>query len=120
MQAVSGNFWDARATGYKLQSADSEQAQHPPVDTQEMGRQAHGAAIHLFMTSYLSLVARKRCCARNGRSRRWYPAASPTDSPLFDEVLGRAGFSTKGSRPSCGWNLSLFGNVCARRDGIWP
>src|SRR6478672_1167997 len=33
----SGNFWDARSTGYKLQSADAEQAQHPPVDTQEMG-----------------------------------------------------------------------------------
>jgi cytochrome c peroxidase len=32
-----GNFWDGRATGYKLQSADAEQAQHPPVDTQEMG-----------------------------------------------------------------------------------
>jgi cytochrome c peroxidase len=32
-----GNFWDAHATGYKLQSADAEQAQHPPVDTQEMG-----------------------------------------------------------------------------------
>jgi cytochrome c peroxidase len=32
-----GNFWDARATGYKLQSPDAEQAQHPPVDTQEMG-----------------------------------------------------------------------------------
>jgi cytochrome c peroxidase len=32
-----GNFWDARSTGYKLQSADAEQAQHPPVDTQEMG-----------------------------------------------------------------------------------
>ena len=31
-----GNFWDARATGYKLQSPDSEQAQHPPVDTGEM------------------------------------------------------------------------------------
>ena len=31
-----GNFWDARATGYKLQSPDAEQAQHPPVDTQEM------------------------------------------------------------------------------------
>jgi cytochrome c peroxidase len=31
-----GNFWDGRATGYKLQSADAEQAQHPPVDTQEM------------------------------------------------------------------------------------
>src|SRR5712691_10437807 len=32
-----GNFWDARSTGFLLQSADAEQAQHPPVDTQEMG-----------------------------------------------------------------------------------
>jgi cytochrome c peroxidase len=32
-----GNFWDSRSTGYLLQSADAEQAQHPPVDTQEMG-----------------------------------------------------------------------------------
>ena len=31
-----GNFWDGRATGYLLQSPDSEQAQHPPVDTGEM------------------------------------------------------------------------------------
>jgi hypothetical protein len=30
-----GNFWDARSTGYKLQSADAEQAQHPPVDTRK-------------------------------------------------------------------------------------
>jgi cytochrome c peroxidase len=30
------NFWDGRATGYKLQSPDAEQAQHPPVDTGEM------------------------------------------------------------------------------------
>jgi cytochrome c peroxidase len=34
---VGGAFWDGRATGYILQSADAEQAQHPPVDTQEMG-----------------------------------------------------------------------------------
>ena len=32
-----GNFWDGRSTGFLLQSADAEQAQHPPVDTQEMG-----------------------------------------------------------------------------------
>lgn len=32
-----GNFWDARATGYKLQSAAGQQAQHPPVDPDEMG-----------------------------------------------------------------------------------
>ena len=30
-----GNFWDSRATGYLLQNPDAEQAQHPPVDTQE-------------------------------------------------------------------------------------
>jgi cytochrome c peroxidase len=31
-----GNFWDGRATGYLLQSPDAEQAQHPPVDPNEM------------------------------------------------------------------------------------
>jgi cytochrome c peroxidase len=31
-----GNFWDSRATGYKLRIPDAEQAQGPPVDTQEM------------------------------------------------------------------------------------
>jgi cytochrome c peroxidase len=31
-----GNFWDSRATGYLLQNPDAEQAQGPPVDTQEM------------------------------------------------------------------------------------
>jgi cytochrome c peroxidase len=30
-----GNFWDSRATGYHLGSPDEEQAQGPPVDTQE-------------------------------------------------------------------------------------
>jgi cytochrome c peroxidase len=32
-----GNFWDSRATGYLLRSPDAQQAQGPPVDTQEMG-----------------------------------------------------------------------------------
>jgi cytochrome c peroxidase len=32
-----GNLWDGRATGYKLQSADSDQAQHPPINPDEMG-----------------------------------------------------------------------------------
>jgi len=32
-----GNFWDSRATGFLLRNPDAEQAQHPPVDTQEMG-----------------------------------------------------------------------------------
>src|SRR5260370_12747864 len=32
-----GNFFDSRATGYKLRIPDAEQAQSPPVDTLEMG-----------------------------------------------------------------------------------
>jgi cytochrome c peroxidase len=32
---AGGNFWDSRATGYLLGSPAAEQAQHPPVDTQE-------------------------------------------------------------------------------------
>jgi cytochrome c peroxidase len=32
-----GNFFDSRATGYKLRIPDAEQAQGPPVDTLEMG-----------------------------------------------------------------------------------
>jgi len=32
-----GNFFDSRATGYLLRIPDAEQAQGPPVDTQEMG-----------------------------------------------------------------------------------
>jgi cytochrome c peroxidase len=31
-----GNFWDARATGYKLQNSAAEQAQDPPLDPEEM------------------------------------------------------------------------------------
>src|SRR5579864_800961 len=31
-----GNFWDGRATGYKLQNSAAEQAQDPPVDPEEM------------------------------------------------------------------------------------
>src|ERR1700730_10610804 len=32
---TGGAFWDGRATGYKLQTPDGEQAQHPPVDPLE-------------------------------------------------------------------------------------
>jgi cytochrome c peroxidase len=31
-----GNFWDARATGFKLQNSAAEQAQGPPGDSEEM------------------------------------------------------------------------------------
>jgi cytochrome c peroxidase len=31
-----GNFWDGRATGYKLQNSAAEQGQDPPLDPEEM------------------------------------------------------------------------------------
>jgi cytochrome c peroxidase len=40
-----GNFWDLRATGYKLRSPDAEQSQWPPLDTQEMGNPDFGCVV---------------------------------------------------------------------------
>ncbi len=34
---VGGNFWDMRATGYRLQSPSAEQAEAPPTNPVEMG-----------------------------------------------------------------------------------
>jgi cytochrome c peroxidase len=51
-----GNFWDARATGYKLQSPDAQQAQGPPVDTQEMALPDTACiAYRISQSQYLSL-----------------------------------------------------------------
>jgi cytochrome c peroxidase len=52
-----GNFWDSRATGYLLRNADAEQAQHPPVDTQEMGNPDTACiAFKLQKARYRSLI----------------------------------------------------------------
>jgi cytochrome c peroxidase len=61
-----GNFWDSRATGYLLRNADAEQAQHPPVDTQEMGNP-------------------DTACIAFKLSRAVY-------RPLFEEVWGKGSF----------------------------
>jgi cytochrome c peroxidase len=51
-----GNFWDGRATGYKLQTADAEQAQFPPVDPLEMGNPDTACiAYKISLTPYLRL-----------------------------------------------------------------
>jgi cytochrome c peroxidase len=64
-----GNFWDGRSTGYLLQSADAEQAQHPPVDTQEMGFPDTACiAFRLSQAAY---------------------------TPLFEEVWGKGSFDIK-------------------------
>src|ERR1700726_1232265 len=61
-----GNFWDSRATGYLIRSADAEQAQFPPVDPLEMGNPDTAC-----ITYKLSLAAYR---------------------PLFEEVWGADSF----------------------------
>jgi len=64
-----GNFWDSRATGYLLQSPDAQQAQGPPVDTQEMGLPDTACiAFRLSQAEY---------------------------RPLFEQVWGRGSFNIK-------------------------
>lgn len=41
-----GNFWDLRATGYKLQNPAAEQAQGPPIDPNEMGLPDTACLVH--------------------------------------------------------------------------
>ena len=51
-----GNFWDSRSTGFLLRNPDAEQAQHPPVDTQEMGNPDTACiAFKLSQSQYKSL-----------------------------------------------------------------
>ena len=51
-----GNFWDLRATGYRLQSPDAEQAQGPPHDTQEMGLPDTACVAYRISTGEYALI----------------------------------------------------------------
>jgi cytochrome c peroxidase len=64
-----GNFWDSRATGYKLRVPDAEQAQGPPVDPLEMG------------------FPDTACIA--------FRLSTAVYKPLFDEVWGKGSFDIK-------------------------
>ena len=82
-----GNFWDLRATGYKLQSPDSEQAQGPPLDPLEMGNPDFGCIV--FRLSQ----ARYR--------------------PLFEAIWGKQAFDIKfppDTKKICSTPAGAFGN----------
>jgi cytochrome c peroxidase len=64
-----GNFWDSRATGYKLRVPDAEQAQGPPVDPLEMG------------------FPDTACVA--------FRLSAAVYRPLFEEVWGKGSFDIK-------------------------
>ena len=53
-----GNFWDLRATGYKLQSPAAEQAQGPPVDPNEMGFADTACVVHRLSAEFVPTAVR--------------------------------------------------------------
>src|SRR5258708_3141496 len=71
-QFFGGNFWDSRATGYLLRIPDAEQAQGPPVDTQEMG------------------LPDTACIA--------YRLSQPVYRPLFEEACGKSSLEINSPR----------------------
>ena len=80
-----GNFWDSRATGYRLRIPDAEQAQGPPVDTQEMG------------------FPDTACIA--------FRLAQAVYRPLFEEVWGEGSFDIK-FPPETGRICATAGRGC--------
>ena len=46
-----GNFWDGRATGYKLQNSAANQAQGPPLDPEEMANPDPACVVWKLSTS---------------------------------------------------------------------
>ena len=56
LQFYGGNFWDSRASGWKLQNPSSQQAQEPPVDPLELGFPDSACVVHrLSQAPYLFL-----------------------------------------------------------------
>jgi cytochrome c peroxidase len=82
-----GNFWDLRATGYKIQSPDSEQAQGPPLDPLEMGNPDFGCIVFKL-------------------SRAAY-------RPLFESIWGKQSFDIRfppDTERVCSTPAGAFGN----------
>ena len=87
---VGGNFWDMRASGYRLQDPSAEQAQGPPTNPVEMGLPDSAClAYRLSQSSYRKLFE-KRCGARISFAIQW-PAnvekvcATPAPPPADDQ-----------------------------------
>ena len=87
---VGGNFWDMRASGYRLQSPSAEQAQGPPTNPVEMGLPDSACiALRLSQAKYRRLF--ETIWGRGSFSVAWpanvekvcsTPAPPPEDDPL--------------------------------------
>jgi len=54
--STAGNFWDARATGYRLQNSAAEQGQDPPVDPEEMANPDTACVVWKLSLSKLQIL----------------------------------------------------------------
>jgi cytochrome c peroxidase len=109
-----GNFFDSRATGFLLRNPDAEQAQGPPVDTQEMGfPDAACVAFRLTTAAYRPLFEQiwgagslnitfpkdtEPICDTPGGASRFHGSATPIpltagDRTKANEVYGHWGQS---------------------------
>ena len=90
-----GNFWDLRATGFKIQSPDSEQAQGPPHDTQEMGLPDTACVVYrLSQSPYRTLF--ETVWGKQAFAIRW-----PTNTEqICSTPAGAASLTLGGSGPN--------------------
>jgi cytochrome c peroxidase len=111
-QFFGGNFWDSRATGYLLQNPDAEQAQHPPVDTQEMGAPDTACIVfRLSQAEYRSLFeqvwgkgsldikfphATEKICSTPGGAAVFGTDTTPVKLSPADRVLANRAFDNWG------------------------
>src|SRR5436190_2169506 len=114
-----GNFWDSRATGFLLQNPDAEQAQHPPVDTQEHALPDTACiALRLSQAPYRSLFEQvwgadslainfpfnsESTCATPGGAATLGQAAGGNPQPIALSPADR----TKANRVFDNWGQSL-------------
>jgi cytochrome c peroxidase len=86
---VGGNFWDMRATGYRLQSPSAEQALGPPTNPVEMGLPDSACiAYRLSSAPYRKLF--ETVWGANGFAIQWPPdtervCATPGPPPAADQ-----------------------------------
>lgn len=91
-QFYGGNFWDQRATGWKLQNPASQQAQEPPLDPLEMGFSDGACAVYrLSQAPYLFLfedIFGKAIEAISWPSNTQQICSTPTQGPADPDLPG--------------------------------
>src|SRR5260370_10202266 len=131
---VGGTFWDSRATGLLLRNPDAEQAQSPPVDTQEMGfPDTACVAFRLTTAAYRPLFElvwgagsldikfprnTEAICDTPGGASRFHGSATPIDLTPEDRTTANDVYSHWGQSLDS-YNQSLqVSAICSKFHGF--